>query len=94
MTVTTERPRVRVPGRSRVRRRVVRVLVGLLVVLALVPVAAASYVVVVARQDDRMPTDAILVLGAAQYWSRPSPSSRRGCSTRSSCTTRVWGGAS
>ncbi len=73
MTVTTERPRVRVPGRSRVRRRVVRVLVGLLVVLALVPVAAASYVVVVARQDDRTPTDAILVLGAAQYWSRPSP---------------------
>jgi vancomycin permeability regulator SanA len=50
-----------------------RGVVALLVVALLVPFLTAGYVYVVGRQDDRTPTDAVIVLGAAQYWSRPSP---------------------
>jgi uncharacterized SAM-binding protein YcdF (DUF218 family) len=49
------------------------IVVALIGVLLLAPVLTAGYVMLVARQDDRTPTDAIVVLGAAQYWSRPSP---------------------
>lgn len=44
-----------------------------LLVVVLLPLVTAAYVVWMARQDDRSPTDAIVVLGAAQYWNRPSP---------------------
>jgi uncharacterized SAM-binding protein YcdF (DUF218 family) len=71
VSVTTEIPR------AATRRRWGRVwglLVALLAaVLVLVPVATAAYVVAVGRHDDRTPTEAIVVLGAAQYWNRPSP---------------------
>lgn len=49
------------------------VVVTVLLIGLLVPVSAVGYVTLVARQDDRTRTDALLVLGAAQYWSRPSP---------------------
>ncbi len=49
------------------------VLTLLVLVALLVPLGTAAYVYVVARQDDRGPSDAIVVLGAAQYWNRPSP---------------------
>lgn len=45
----------------------------LVAALLLTPLLTAAYVVGVARQDDRTATDAIVVLGAAQYWNRPSP---------------------
>ena len=49
---------------------------GLAVLVALavlLPAAAALRVVTAARQDDRTPTDAVVVLGAAQFDGRPSP---------------------
>ena len=45
----------------------------LLVGVALAYVASFLVVVVVSRQDQRQKTDAIVVLGAAQYNGRPSP---------------------
>ena len=64
-----------VPAR---RRSPWHALLGLLVALVLVagvllPLIAATVVVTTARNDDRTPTDAIVVLGAAQFWGRPSP---------------------
>lgn len=44
-----------------------------LVVLLAVPAYAALRVVTTARADDRTTTDAVVVLGAAQFWGRPSP---------------------
>lgn len=75
MTATTQAaPAGRVRGQRRRWLRWVGVLVGALIALVvLAPVATAGYVVVVSRQDDRTPTDVIVVLGAAQYWSKPSP---------------------
>ncbi|MGD9957248.1 MAG: YdcF family protein [Candidatus Nanopelagicales bacterium] len=60
------------------RRSPLRVLVRLVLALAvlflvLLPAAAALTVVVASRTDDRTPTDAIVVLGAAQFWGDPSP---------------------
>ncbi len=60
------------------RRSPWHALLGLLVALVLVagvllPLLAAAVVVTTARNDDRTPTDAIVVLGAAQFWGRPSP---------------------
>ncbi|HEY7857679.1 MAG TPA: YdcF family protein [Candidatus Nanopelagicales bacterium] len=74
MTATKPIPtsRVREPVRPR-RRWGLRIFVTLLVAVLLTPLVTAGYVVLVSRQDDRTPTDALLVLGAAQYWSRPSP---------------------
>lgn len=49
-------------------------LVALIILVAvLVPVGTGAYVWWVARQDDRSASDVIVVLGAAQYWNRPSP---------------------
>lgn len=74
MTATKPIPATRVQEPVRRRRRWgLRVLVTVLLVALLVPVAAMGYVALVSRQDDRTKTDALLVLGAAQYWSRPSP---------------------
>ena len=54
--------------------RRVGVFVGLgLLATALVYVIAFAYVARASRQDYRGPTDAIVVLGAAQYDGRPSP---------------------
>ncbi|MFC7328978.1 YdcF family protein [Marinactinospora rubrisoli] len=48
--------------------------IGLLVVAAiLVPCLTWAWVWYVARQDERPPSDAIVVLGASQYNGRPSP---------------------
>ncbi len=63
------------PGR---RRSLLHALVGAVVaVLALalvvLPLLAATVVVVTARADDPTPTDAVVVLGAAQFWGKPSP---------------------
>jgi uncharacterized SAM-binding protein YcdF (DUF218 family) len=52
----------------------VGVFVGLgVLATAVVYLLAFAYVVGVSRQDHRAPTDAIVVLGAAQYDGRPSP---------------------
>ncbi|WP_444962994.1 YdcF family protein [Nocardiopsis sp. M1B1] len=61
--------------RRRVRRRFrLRWLVSLLLVTALaVPVGTWAWVWYVARQDERTPSDAIVVLGASQYNGVPSP---------------------
>jgi len=59
------------PGRS--RRIVVRLLALTLALVLLVPVAAAGYVVAVGSRSDLTTTDAIVVLGAAQFDGEPSP---------------------
>jgi uncharacterized SAM-binding protein YcdF (DUF218 family) len=58
---------------SRVRRTVLWLLAAVLLTVVAVPLAAAAVVVVTARQDDRTSTDAVVVLGAAQFNGRPSP---------------------
>jgi uncharacterized SAM-binding protein YcdF (DUF218 family) len=61
------------PPRRRSRWRWVRRVVYLLLLLIIgTPLAAGAQVWYVARQDDRTHSDAILVLGAAQYNGRPS----------------------
>jgi uncharacterized SAM-binding protein YcdF (DUF218 family) len=49
------------------------VLVVGLVLLVVVPLLAVGRVLQAATTDDRTPTDAVVVLGAAQFWGRPSP---------------------
>lgn len=68
----------REPETTRRRRSPLRVVVGavvsvLLLGLVVLPLVAATTVVVSARTDDTTPTDAIVVLGAAQFWGDPSP---------------------
>ena len=62
---------------SRRRSPVRRVLAGLLAVVLLAAAAATAFaaytVVSTARSTETVPTDAIVVLGAAQFWGRPSP---------------------
>lgn len=70
---TEAEPGVRSRRRSG-RRAVVGIVVALLTLgLVVLPLIAATTVVVAARTDDRTPTDAIVVLGAAQFWGDPSP---------------------
>lgn len=59
--------------RRRARRRFATLLAVLAVVVAAVPAGAVTSVVRWAGVDDRTPTDAIVVLGAAQYQGAPSP---------------------
>ena len=59
--------------RGRSRRVVVRLLAGALALVLLLPVAAAGYVVAVGSRSDLTSTDAIVVLGAAQFDGEPSP---------------------
>jgi uncharacterized SAM-binding protein YcdF (DUF218 family) len=58
---------------SRVRKWTVRVTLVLLGVILLTPPALAARVWYQARLDERPPSDAIIVLGAAQYNGVPSP---------------------
>lgn len=74
MTLATDRtPEAPPRRRSRLRAVVGIVVSAILVALVVLPLAAAGSVVWHARQDDRTPTDAVVVLGAAQFWGRPSP---------------------
>ncbi len=75
MTLRAEDVAVAVPAqrRSPVRRAIVGVLVVAVLVVVLLPVAAALRVVLTGREDDRTRTDTVVVLGAAQFWGRPSP---------------------
>lgn len=59
--------------RPRARRRGWRVAGWLLLAGALVYAASFVVVLLAARQDQRRPADAIVILGAAQYNGRPSP---------------------
>lgn len=54
-------------------RWVSRALLLILVVLLAVPVVTAGAVVLASRQDDRRTSDAIIVLGAAQFDGTPQP---------------------
>jgi len=71
-TVSTS---VAAPARRRSRLRVVLVSLLALVAFLLVvlPAAAGLQVLWAARQDDRTPTDVVVVLGAAQFNGHPSP---------------------
>ncbi len=75
VTLTSERP-ADAPQRRRrspLRRLVGAVVSVVLLALVLVPLAALGLVLVESQRDDTTPTDAIVVLGAAQFWGKPSP---------------------
>lgn len=58
---------------SRARRAAAWLVVAVLAVLVLVPAVAALQVVTTARADDTARSDVVVVLGASQFWGRPSP---------------------
>ena len=67
-------PRPRRPKRRRPRRFRLRRLITLVLLIALaIPPGTWGWVWHTARQDDRTPSDAIIVLGASQYNGVPSP---------------------
>jgi uncharacterized SAM-binding protein YcdF (DUF218 family) len=68
---TPSRPRI--SRRRRARRRFAAVVAVVAAVIALPPAGAITDVARWAGTDDRTPTDAIVVLGAAQYQGAPSP---------------------
>lgn len=59
--------------RRRARRRFVALVMAVAAVTVAVPAGAVADVLRWAGVDDRTPTDAIVVLGAAQYQGAPSP---------------------
>jgi uncharacterized SAM-binding protein YcdF (DUF218 family) len=59
--------------RRRARRRFVALVVAVAAITAAVPAGAVADVLRWSGVDDRTPTDAIVVLGAAQYQGAPSP---------------------
>ncbi len=59
--------------RRRARRRFVALVVAVAAITAAVPAGAVADVLRWASVDDRTPSDAIVVLGAAQYQGTPSP---------------------
>lgn len=66
------------PVPQRRRRSPLHALLGAVVALLMLglvvlPLIGATVVVLTARTDDRTPTDAVVVLGAAQFWGKPSP---------------------
>ncbi len=71
--VDTETPAGSVPRRTPARRVVRWILVLVVLGVVVAPLALAGMVVATARHDDRTPTDAVVVLGAAQFNGRPSP---------------------
>ena len=75
MSVSTEPAAPMAPARRRspVRRILVGFCLLALVVAVAIPLAALTRVLTTARDDDRTPSDVVVVLGAAQFWGRPSP---------------------
>jgi uncharacterized SAM-binding protein YcdF (DUF218 family) len=74
VTLTTERPAGAAQRRRSPLRRIVGVVVtAVLLAVVLVPLAALGLVLVESQRDDTTPTDAVVVLGAAQFWGKPSP---------------------
>ena len=75
MTVSIDTVAAVAPSRRRSPlRRAVLVVLGLLVVSAIVvPLLALARVVSTAGVDERPPSDVVVVLGAAQFWGKPSP---------------------
>jgi uncharacterized SAM-binding protein YcdF (DUF218 family) len=75
VTLTTERPAGAGARRRRspLRRIVGVVVTAVLLAVVLVPLAALGLVLVESQRDDTTPTDAVVVLGAAQFWGKPSP---------------------
>lgn len=73
MSVSTPVEATVAPRRRGLRRALAALVVVVLLALASATALAAYLVVSSARSDDRTPTDAIVVLGAAQFWGRPSP---------------------
>ena len=69
----TETPVAPQRRRSRVRRPLVVLLVLVVVAAIAVPLVALSQVISTANADERTPSDVVVVLGAAQFWGRPSP---------------------
>lgn len=59
--------------RGRARRVVAWLLAAVVAVLVLIPAVATGQVMATARADDTAPTDVVVVLGASQFWGRPSP---------------------
>jgi uncharacterized SAM-binding protein YcdF (DUF218 family) len=76
MSVRTEPPTVELPQAPRrraVRRAAVALGAVVLAVAALLPLAALGRVLMASGATDAGRTDVIVVLGASQYWGRPSP---------------------
>jgi len=75
MTATVSNGSVAAPVRRRspVRVVVTAVLVVVAFLVVVLPAAAGVQVLWAARQDDRTPTDVVVVLGAAQFNGHPSP---------------------
>jgi uncharacterized SAM-binding protein YcdF (DUF218 family) len=82
MTVSTDPPTTgptaaagpaAAPRRGRARRVVAWLVVAVVAVLVLIPAAAAWQVMSSAKADDTARTDVVVVLGASQFWGRPSP---------------------
>lgn len=70
----TPPPRTHTPRRRRRRRFRARWIIALILVVAIaIPPGTWGWVWYTARQDDRTPSDAIVVLGASQYNGVPSP---------------------
>ncbi|MGB8022662.1 MAG: YdcF family protein [Candidatus Nanopelagicales bacterium] len=59
--------------RRRTRRRFAALVATVTVTTMVLPIGAAAEVMRWATTDDRTPTDAVVVLGAAQYQGAPSP---------------------
>lgn len=75
MTATADTRPTGAPVRRKggVRRAIAVLALGLLAVAIVAPGLALGRVLQAAAYDDTRPTDAIVVLGAAQFWGRPSP---------------------
>jgi uncharacterized SAM-binding protein YcdF (DUF218 family) len=75
VTATVSTEPVAAPARRRSRLRVVlgSLLAVVAFLLVVVPATAGLQVLWAARQDDRTPTDVVVVLGAAQFNGHPSP---------------------
>jgi len=75
VTATVSTGAVAAPARRRspLRTLVTVVLAVLVTAVVVLPLVAVTRVVSAARQDDRSPSDVVIVLGAAQFNGRPSP---------------------
>jgi uncharacterized SAM-binding protein YcdF (DUF218 family) len=75
VTATVSTGSVAAPARRRSPLRVVlrAILAVVVIVVVVLPALAGVTVLRAARQDDRTPTDVVVVLGAAQFNGHPSP---------------------